>query len=76
MNKLEKIKKMLYKTNVGSNAMEDLTNFECEITDKRIIEELEYTLEKTKWDGWEHHLENPQQIKSLECLIKKVKNIV
>lgn len=76
---LEKIKKMLYKTNVGARVMGDVNEFvedKTKITSERILEELEYTLEKVEWDGWENHLENPQQIRSLKSLIKKVKNII
>lgn len=78
MNKLEKIKNILYATNVGDRVMGDVNEFvedKTKITPERILEELEYTLEKVEWDGWENHLENPQQIRSLKSLIKKVKNI-
>lgn len=76
---IQKIKQMLYKTSVGGRIMEDLSNYEmCDgliLTPKRILEELEYTLYKVECDGWENHLENPQQISSLRSLIVKVQKL-
>lgn len=79
MNKLEKIKNILYATNVGARVMGDVNEYvedKTKITPERILEELEWNLYQINDDGWESHLENPQQIRSLKSLIKKVKNIM
>lgn len=74
--KLSLIQKICYKTEVGSSILCDLDNFDCDITPERILEELEHNLYLINQDGWENYLDNPQQIRSLKTLIRKVKNII
>ena len=76
-NRRKRMRTNLYKetSNKFSQVISDLNNYGEPLTDKRILEELEWLLYISESDGWENHLKNSQKLRSLKCLIKKNKEI-